>query len=95
MTPPTKSESFSWGNYLPQHRGLIALRYEQSKRLHACSICKSRPIAVRKTLVHQALKSLNAESLDARLLVRALALCREHAPLNDDQLADHVWPGWR
>jgi hypothetical protein len=49
----------------------------------------------RKALVHIALKSLRAEGLDAGEYVRALALCQEHMMLDNDALADVVWPGWR
>jgi hypothetical protein len=49
----------------------------------------------RRVLVHVALRSVGAEALDPKALVRSLALCREHARLTDDELADHVWPGWR
>ena len=91
---PSNSD-FSWRNYLPQHRPIIALRYEQSKRLTRCSLCGRRPLVERRVLVHVALRSVGAEALDPKALVRSLALCREHARLTDDELADHVWPGWR
>jgi len=95
MEQHEKSADFNWQNYLPQHRSLIALRYEQSKRLHVCSVCKRYPVVLRKVLVHQALRSVGAETVDPKPLIRALALCKEHAPLTDDQLADALWPGWR
>ncbi len=90
-----KSEAFAWGNYLPQHRGIIALRYEQSKRLQKCTLCGRYPIANRRAMVHRSLRSVGAESLDAKALVKAVALCGDHAPMTDDELADHLWPGWR
>src|SRR6266568_8933197 len=95
MAQPQKSPDFDWQNYMPEHRSLIALRYEQSKRLHVCSVCKRHPIALRKVLIHQALRSVGAETLDPQPLIRSLALCREHASLSDDALADAIWPGWR
>jgi hypothetical protein len=33
--------------------------------------------------------------MDAGEYVKALALCSQHMTLNNDQLADHYWPGWR
>jgi len=90
-----KSENFAWVNYLPQHRPMIALRYEQARRLHACTLCGRYPILDRRALVHIALRSVGAHALDAKPLVKAVALCREHASLSDDELADSLWPGWR
>jgi hypothetical protein len=90
-----KSAEFDWRNYLPQHRPLIALRFEQAKRLKACSICGKTPIAIRTSLVHQALKTVGAEGLDARQYVKALALCAACSELDNDQLGDWAWPGWR
>lgn len=90
-----QSEGFAWTNYPAQHRALIALRFEQAKRLSVCTICKRHPVALRKALVHEALRRLNAEELDARKLIKSLALCRAHMALSDDELADVVFPGWR
>ncbi len=95
MAQHEKSEAFDWTNYAPQHRPLIALRFEQAKRLHTCTLCGHKPIVVRLALVHVALRSVGAESLDPKPLIRALALCQTCAAQSYDELADHVWPGWR
>ena len=50
---------------------------------------------MRKAIVHVVLRSVNAHTLDAKSLVKSLALCRKHAELSDDELADVLWPGWR
>jgi hypothetical protein len=92
---PEQSAGFSWQNYLPQHRALIALRFEQAKRLHVCTICGRYPVVERKALVHEALRSIGAEACDPKPLVKALALCRPCMSRSDDELADVVWPGWR
>jgi hypothetical protein len=90
-----KSEEFSWNNYLPQHRGLIALRFEESKRLKVCSLCGKGPVRIRTSLIHECLKRVGAQDLDARQYVRALALCEQHAEMDNDALGDWAWPGWR
>ena len=90
-----ESGEFQWSNYATKHHAVILLRYTQAKRLTRCSVCGKFPIVVRKSLVHEALRSVGAERLDARSLVKALALCREHASLSDDQLGNVIWRGWR
>ena len=95
MEPHQKSSDFAWTNYAPQHQPLIVLRFEQARRLHACTLCGLYPIMDRRALVHVALRSVGAHTLDARPLVKAVALCLAHSGLTDDELADHVWPHWR
>jgi hypothetical protein len=90
-----KSLEFNWNHYLPQHRGLIVLRFEQSKRLKACSLCGKGPVRLRTSLVHECLKRVGAEALDAKQVVRAVALCERHADMDNDALGDHFFPGWR
>jgi hypothetical protein len=87
-----ESEDFNWGNYLPQHRGTIALRFEESKRLRRCSLCGAKRLALRKALVHENLKHVGAEALNPTQWVKALALCQTHAALSNDALAALVWP---
>lgn len=82
-------------NYLPAHRLVILLRFKQAKRLQRCSLCGKRPVRDRRDLVHIALKTVRAVDLDAGAYVKALALCAEHMALDNDALADVVWPDWR
>jgi hypothetical protein len=86
---------FAWENYTPAHRQLVAFRLKQTQWLTRCSLCGRRPLAQRRVLVHDVLTQLGAEDLDGRPYVKALALCRQHATLTNDELADQVWPGWR
>jgi hypothetical protein len=95
MIPAHEELAFSWTNYAPQHRPLIALRSAQAKRLHRCSLCGRSPIIDRRVLVHVALRSVGAEALDPKPLVRSLALCKAHSSLSGEELADYAWPGWR
>jgi hypothetical protein len=93
MTQP--DPDFAWDNYLPQHRGLIALRRVQARRLTSCTICGRRPIDLYLAIVHACLRDVGAEAYDPKLYVRSMALCLTHSALGFDELADHVWPGWR
>jgi hypothetical protein len=86
---------FAWANY-PAHRFLIALRYKQAKRLTRCSLCQRRPIVRQTVLVHQMLRNIETPAMDPKRLIKALALCRGHDALTDDELADAVWgTSWR
>jgi hypothetical protein len=93
-----KCSAFAWENYTPQVQRLVLLRKTQSYRLSRCSVCGTTPLAQRRVLVHVRLLQVGADDLDAYELgglIKALGLCAEHAQLDNDGLADHVWPGWR
>jgi hypothetical protein len=86
---------FAWSSYLPEHRMVIALAFKRAKRLTRCSLCQRRPVRRFTALCHQAPKGLDADRLDPKTHVRALALCRAHAQWTDEALGDVCWPGWR
>jgi hypothetical protein len=86
---------FAWDNYAPAHRQVIAYRLRQAKRLARCSLCGTRHLRTHRVLVHVCLTRVGAEALDARPFIKALALCRTHEALSNDDLADRYWPGWR
>jgi hypothetical protein len=86
---------FDWANYAPRHRLAIMLARRKANMLRRCMLCGKYPVLDRRTMVHIALRSVGAEALDGSDLIKPLALCVAHCGLSNDELADHVWPGWR
>ena len=87
--------AFDFANYAEKHRRLILLARRKAQHLSRCSICGRYPVVARRALVHVALKTLAAEDMEGKDKVKAVALCREHAGLTNDQLGDVYWPHWR
>jgi hypothetical protein len=88
-------DDFSFALFAPRHQLQIILVQRQTRKLKRCTICQRYPVVERRTLVHVSLRSVGAEALDGKDLIRPLALCVEHSSLDNDALADVVWPGWR
>jgi hypothetical protein len=89
-------DGFHFENYAPKHQLLIMLVRRNARKLHRCTICGSYPVIDRRALVHLALRAVGAEDLDAKDLIKPLALCVSHCGLSNDELADAVWgTSWR